>query len=314
MNNVHIGEIIKYHRQLQGMSQEELADGICSRKYLISLEKGKNYPTSYIIDLLNKKLKCNIYSFYNQVNRHHDMDTHKKIREINELLEKRNLASVKSIIKEIESIPSFQKDEPLQILYYVNAICASNVDQDFSKAIEYAQKGIHVYHPNFHIKLSKNAIFSNIDLILIQCMAVNYCRAGKYKTGLDTLYFLKEYLLPFTEGSIYDIHENSHFEVRLLCSVIYNITSFKIIHKDYDDLIPLIDKTISILKRLSYSTYFIQLLVNKFIAYADQDLQEEAKECYKDIIILGKYFDAINFTNIIGNELQVKYPFMKDEL
>ena len=313
MSNVHIGEIIKYHRQLHGMSQEELADGICSRKYLISLEKGKNYPTSYIIDLLNKKLKCNIYNYYNQVNRHHDMETHEYIRQINEKLNVWKLKELIPLIEKVENLPSFQMDEPLQVLYYVKAICASNLDCNFSLAIEYAKKGIHVYHPHFHIKLSKSAIFSNIDLILIQCMAVNYCRVGKYQAGIDVLYFLNDYLLPFTEGASYDINENSRFEVNLLCSVIYNITTFKIIHKKYDDIISLVDNTLSILKRLNNSASCIRLLVNKFIAYAEQNLKEEANQCYHDILVLVKYFDIENFYEIFKSEILPKYSYLLNE-
>lgn len=76
---ITIGEIIRYYRKESGLSQEELAEGICDRKYLSHIENNKNIPTLDIINQLSNRLGINLYDSYALMLHKHDIDTYKKI-------------------------------------------------------------------------------------------------------------------------------------------------------------------------------------------------------------------------------------------
>ena len=123
MTNTHIGKTIAYLRKLRKLTQQQLADGICTREYIRKLENGYNQPTIYIIDLLSQRLQEDIYNYHLSVERHNDIETHIKIQEINDVLAHNNYELLQKIICEYESIPSFNNGEALQIINYTKAMC-----------------------------------------------------------------------------------------------------------------------------------------------------------------------------------------------
>ena len=83
-NNITIGEIIKHYRLQKHLSQEKLAQGICDRKYISHIELGKQIPTLDIVNQLSERLGINLYETYALMLRHHDIETHQKIEQLNQ--------------------------------------------------------------------------------------------------------------------------------------------------------------------------------------------------------------------------------------
>lgn len=52
---VNFGDVLRHYRKKKGLSQEQLADSVCSREYIGLIEKGKNIPTLYMIDAFSKR-------------------------------------------------------------------------------------------------------------------------------------------------------------------------------------------------------------------------------------------------------------------
>lgn len=59
-----IGDIIKKKRISQGLTKSELAEGICSQKYIYLIEKNKRNPSVRIINQLNEKLGTDLFQYY----------------------------------------------------------------------------------------------------------------------------------------------------------------------------------------------------------------------------------------------------------
>ena len=97
----HIGEVIAYLRKKKGLSQAALADGICTREYLIKIENCRQYPTSAIINGLCQKLGIDIYEEYSLILRHGGFEHHNAIAELND-----------SFSKEKSTFVSANKDNP----------------------------------------------------------------------------------------------------------------------------------------------------------------------------------------------------------
>lgn len=60
----HIGTIIEKYRQAIGMSRKELAEDICSEKYIYLIEKGERTPSVNLLKLIGEKMGVYLFGFY----------------------------------------------------------------------------------------------------------------------------------------------------------------------------------------------------------------------------------------------------------
>ena len=93
----HIGEVIAYLRKKKRLSQASLADGICTREYLIKIENCRQYPTSAIINDLCQKLGIDIYEEYSLILRHGGFERHNAITELNDSYSKEKSHNLQQI-------------------------------------------------------------------------------------------------------------------------------------------------------------------------------------------------------------------------
>lgn len=65
MEKYAIGEIIRHLRKEQNLTQEELADGICSSVTISRIESGTQMPSDRIINQLLERLGSDLYQTAN---------------------------------------------------------------------------------------------------------------------------------------------------------------------------------------------------------------------------------------------------------
>jgi len=290
MEKLHIGEVISYLRKKHNLTQQQLADKICSREYLCKLEKGAFFPTIYTIDLLSKKLNENIYEFYQEIERHNDMETHLKIQQINELISTGgdNDLEIRKLIEEYENLPAFRTGESLQFIYYSKAICSYYLDKNYTEAIDFSSKGLCVYKKDFKLENWTEYIYTNVELTLINLIASSYCRCDDSDTGLSMYYEMLKYLEKYLSRPLYDLHSAGHFYINLYTNVAYNTSNNLFSKCEYVEALKIIDNAINISIRTKYMNIYPSLLKNKFmILYMLQDY-ENSKKYYNKALI---YFE-----------------------
>lgn len=59
-----IGDLLKEQRILKGLSRKELAEGICSEKYIYLIEKNERNPSVYILNDLSERLAFDFFPYY----------------------------------------------------------------------------------------------------------------------------------------------------------------------------------------------------------------------------------------------------------
>ncbi len=290
MEKLHIGEVISYLRKKHNLTQQHLADKICSREYLCKLEKGAFFPTIYTIDLLSKKLNENIYEFYQEIERHNDMETHLKIQQINELISTGgdNDLEIRKLIEEYENLPTFKTGESLQFIYYSKAICSYYLDKNYTEAIDFSYKGLCVYKKDFKLENWTEYIYTNVELTLINLIASSYCRCDDSDTGLSMYYEMLKYLEKYLSRPLYDLHSTGHFYINLYTNVAYNTSNNLFSKSEYVEALKIVDNAINISIRTKYMNVYPSLLKNKFmILYMLQDY-ENSKKYYNKALI---YFE-----------------------
>lgn len=105
----YIGYVIRKLREKNNMSQEVLAEGICTSKYIYLIEKGDRNPSSDILSQLGEKLDTDLFDFYEYI----DCEDPVAVREMfNEFLKYRgqmNLVRLLKLNHEARALPDFQR-------------------------------------------------------------------------------------------------------------------------------------------------------------------------------------------------------------
>jgi HTH-type transcriptional regulator, quorum sensing regulator NprR len=147
------GKLIKYHRKREGITQKDLAKGICSISYLSKLENDSIEPNAEVLNLLGGKLnitfdqkqeddeknKRQIYSWYNTIKDRNEKKAREELRilrakcersgslEINHLFKvfyfcfeitfNRFSSSLKNTYEELKGMQSLFQNEALYYFY-----------------------------------------------------------------------------------------------------------------------------------------------------------------------------------------------------
>lgn len=283
-----IGEIIRYYRTQKGISQEELAFGICDRKYLSKIERDKCAPTLEIINLLSEKLNVPLYSTYSLMLRHKNIETHKRIETLNAYFFDDKKEDLPYFIHEYENLPEFQDGEPAQILLYAKAIYLSNVENKFADAIQLSLEALNM-NPDFSMdNLSANTIhLTGLELRLLNMISVCYFRDKNFDEGKRYYYLCVNHLKEKFFDIPYVANRNEPSELKLLVAMAYNYFVFLRDEENftYADL----DYALMLLKKF-HSTYLLpELLLCKSYQEIQNKNYRAAQEYFYISHSLGSY-------------------------
>jgi transcriptional regulator with XRE-family HTH domain len=161
-----IGGKIKELRKALGLSQKELAEGICTQAQISKIEKGDVYPYASTLYLISQRLGVDVNYFF-------DIGTTPRldyVKEVNRQLKiarrKFEYGEIKQIVKVEEKNPLFAHNRKnLQILLWHKGIYEYYLNQNVSKAIELFDRAIDLTHDKVwterevEIAISKGIIF-----------------------------------------------------------------------------------------------------------------------------------------------------------
>jgi transcriptional regulator with XRE-family HTH domain len=173
MNFSAIGDKIKELRKLMGLSQSELAHGICTQAQISKIEKGDVFPYASTLYLISQRLGVDVNYFF-------DIGTTPRIDYVQEVsrqlkLARRNLEyeEIYQIVKTEEKNALFlQNRKNLQLLLWHKGIYEYHLNKNVSKAFKLLDDAIQLTHDKvwsereIEISLSKGIILfeeGNLD-------------------------------------------------------------------------------------------------------------------------------------------------------
>lgn len=305
---MQIGELIHHYRKEKGMSQEELADGICSKKYISELEHHKKTPTLFIVNELSSRLGVNLYDNYAIMLRHKNIATHKKCILLNEAINSGDYENMKQLCNQYQDDPGFQDGEPLLLLKYAECIYLSNVLRDSSAAVKLAKNALNIIDDRTLTSQLQNRQLTNVELVLLNFIGVNSCRLKQYHTGHIYLSFLYQYLDTLFKENPYVSNPNDHFELRFFATLVYNDFCFFYPEKTFES--ERLDTVLSILKTLHSHYLLPELLLCKTKILVDSNNLDEAIGLYHIAHSLGLYLYTKDYiTALEKKRLPQDFPF-----
>ncbi|MEN8701729.1 helix-turn-helix domain-containing protein [Bacillus infantis] len=161
-----IGEKIKELRKLMGLSQKDLAAGICTQAQISKIEKGDVYPYASTLYLISQRLGVDVNYFF-------DIGTTPRMDYIQEVsrqlkLARRNLyyEDIREIVKTEEKNPLFTRNRRnKQLILWHKGICEYHLNRNVEKALALFNEAINLTHDKIwtereiEILLSKGIIF-----------------------------------------------------------------------------------------------------------------------------------------------------------
>ncbi len=287
----HVGEVISYLRKKKGLSQEAASQGACSRKQLIRIEKGEQYPTSYVLNGLCNSLGIDIYEEYALILRHGGFERHDMITEFNDCFSKETVIDLPQLIKKCEQQFNEIDGELYQYLYYAKSICSNDLDKNPSLGQAYALQGILSRHPNYDLASPLTTYnLSNIDINLIYYYIHSLCKQENTPTSIRAYMNLYNYLKNLLDTNHYIIQKKYHFELMMITAVVIDTVIYNQTEITHSELYNIVCDTIDIKKKYNYSDGLANLLFEKSYLCRKLGYTEEYEKTLSTAMAIGEFY------------------------
>lgn len=104
----HIGSIIKEYRDMLGMNRTELANNICTEKYIYLIEKGERTPSADMINMIGERLGIDLFEYYKYLGCYNPILVRDAILHFNECRRKGDFYEIEKITKTISQFEDFK--------------------------------------------------------------------------------------------------------------------------------------------------------------------------------------------------------------
>lgn len=285
-----LGAIIRYRREQLGISQEELADGICSVPTLSRIENGERMPTKNHYEMLMQRLGYSDMSM--------DFFANKKAFQLHELKTRLRFAYMsndfplaKTYLEEFDRLldDPTKIDEQFSVLYHTLLPKEPYPQNVLRERFEYALKLTCPTYSSSHIP----HVLSYEEIILLNNIAICCNFDHDSKTAISILYALKEY-----------------YEHNMICTdealrtqpmILYNLSKYLGLEKRYDECIEICDIGIQIARRTGRYSLLGETMYNRSWALLRRNRAGDADDAKKTLR------QAIAFSDAIDNQQNVAH-------
>ena len=172
-----IGKKIKELRKVVGLTQGELADGICTQALISRIEKGDIYPSATALYQISQKLGVDVNYFF-EIGTTPRLDYVKEVEwQLRNFRVKLRYEEMMEIVRAEEKNPLFFKDKTnLQLLYWHKGIYKFEVDKDI-------EAGFTLLEEAFSLTTNKKKALSEREIeIMITLGAFEFGRKNYHKS------------------------------------------------------------------------------------------------------------------------------------
>ncbi len=254
MSVYNIGKFIKIRRTEMGITQQELAEGICSAVTLSRIENGENPPTQKHIRALLQRLGYSdapIMFMTDQV----EEDIARLQFEIASVLTLRDYNKAEPLIESLGKLKDNFSNMDMLFYEVVSTVLEFSV-KGFPRdaAIVRLENALRVVHPNYSPQ--------NLPLALtyIEAVALNNIANCHYRLGnLEEAIRYYKHIQHFYEDVVQDPEEAK----RLLPMIYYNLSKMLGLLGRYDECIEVCDRGIRYAKKIRRFVNMPETLYNK---------------------------------------------------
>ena len=294
------GHIVKSRREALGLTQEDLAEGICSVPTLSRIENGERMPSKENFEMLLQRLGYSDTILYEFVDEKtillHDL----KFR-IRHAIMTKNLGEARRLLAEYEvnSDPNSRTDRQFIVLYSVITNPGVRQSQEEIKLLEEALK---LTCPHYREK-SLPKLLSYEEIILLNGIANRFMRMQDYDRAIAIFFHLKSYY----EKSMFSMEE----VLRTQLMVLYNLSKCLGLAGRYTECIEICNLGIKIARETGRCMYLSQILYNcawSLVKRGEPGDREKAEVSAKHALYMAKAMENHSAGQFAENFIRNNFP------
>jgi transcriptional regulator with XRE-family HTH domain len=202
-----IGQKIRELRKNVGLSQEELAKGVCTQAQISKIEKGDVFPYASTLYLISRKLGVDVNYFF-------DIGMTPRLDYVQEV--SRQLQKARRGIKytEMRDIVTSEEDNPLffnnnrnlQLLHWHKGIYQYELDKDIKKAERTLQESIMLTH-------TTDKVWTEREIEILLTIGVLYFEEENLQKALEIYQEVKKHVDTLPHLSDYTIKTRLYYNI-----------------------------------------------------------------------------------------------------
>jgi transcriptional regulator with XRE-family HTH domain len=287
MDFTAVGKKIKELRKTSGLSQEELAHGICTQAQISKIEKGDVFPYASTLYQISQKLGVDVNYFF-------DIGTTPRLDYVQEVFQQLQILRRSLRYEEMMDIVRAELDNPLfiqnnknlQLLLWHKGIYLYEVKKELNRSVETLKEAIHLTHYKGKIMLER-------ELEILLALGAIYFKEDLDK-ALEVFEEIKGHLQLLPHLNDYTIKTRLYYN---LARVLTRLDRIEDSYKYCKDAIKwcLHKDSIYLLGELHYHTGYNLELLNK---------REQAKIYMEKAIIVFELQNDDKYTQFIKNRIK----------
>jgi len=181
--------ILRELRKTRGLTQEQLAEGICSRSTITMIEQGKRRPDWWTFKQLAAKLGIEPEQYFNDIANEDEVYVYNKYAEISKLNFTQDFDAMKLELSKLETDERFNKEKGssgyrlllnLKIIYNIDS-----PNKDLDVAIECCMERLRLFRPTFELAEIESYVLTSEELNMIDCLLEAYALLGRYDEVIE---------------------------------------------------------------------------------------------------------------------------------
>jgi transcriptional regulator with XRE-family HTH domain len=269
MNSFKVGDVIRKTRLELKITQEQLAEGICSVSSLSKIENNSQVPTKINFDALMKRMGKSGELYYEFVSER-DFEIQEIEYRITHYVSIGEYDKAKELILLLEEEIESKDNLNTQFLLYNKGIIKKNEGADLLTVEELLHKAIRITIPNFGENKLSDYLLTDRDINIICNISEIYHAMYKKEKAISLLYEVKDYI----EESYMDTKS----KVELLPLVFYNLSKWLGIEKKYEEAVKICEEGIDACNKYGKLKFFAEIIYNKACNLIELGHREEGIE------------------------------------
>lgn len=132
----NIGRLIRRFRLLKGLTQNELAEGLCSSKYIYYIEKEQRYPSINILRGIMNKLNVDLFEYFPYLDSEAPILVKEMMDEFSRCSQNSDLSGLERAITRAEKLNDFSTEPWINEVNFYKSSLVLKGNGDKEKAYE----------------------------------------------------------------------------------------------------------------------------------------------------------------------------------
>ncbi|MHA7138191.1 helix-turn-helix domain-containing protein [Rossellomorea arthrocnemi] len=212
-----VGQKIKELRKNIGLSQEELAEGICTQAQISKIEKGDVFPYASTLFLISRKLGVDVNYFF-------DIGMTPRLDYVQEVGKQLQIARRNMNYKEMREIVRAEEENPLffnnnrnlQILQWHKGIYQFELNKNIENAESILRNAIALTH-------TTDKIWSEREIEILLTIGVMYSEQGHLKEALEIYHEVKSHIVTLPNLADFTLKTRLYYNIARVLTKLMDI-------------------------------------------------------------------------------------------